>query len=47
MVQYDLPDTVRIKGATSANKRAGFGVSIPDRFFDLSKKKKKDFPGPA
>ena len=46
VVQYDLPDTVRIKGATSANKQAGFGLSIPDRFFNLSMKKKMELPGP-
>lgn len=46
-MQYDLPDTVRIKGAISQNKNAGFGVSIPDRFFDLSMKKKKEIPGPT
>ena len=47
VVQYDLPDTVRIKGATSMNKQVGFGLSIPDRFFNLGMKKKMDIPGPA
>ena len=44
MVQYDLPDSVQIRGAVSKNKEAGFGVSIPDRFFDLGVKKRNDIP---
>ena len=44
VVQYDLPDTVQIRGAVTRNKGAGFGVSIPDRFFDLKEKKKNDIP---
>ena len=47
IVQYDLPDTIRIKGALSKNQNAGFGASIPDRFFDLAHKKRTLLPGPA
>jgi hypothetical protein len=47
VVQYDLPETIRVKGAVTTNKNAGFGSSIPERFHDLGSKKKLAIPGPG
>ena len=47
MIQYDIPGTIQVKGALTRNKNAGFGASVPDRFFDLGMKKKAQIPGPA
>jgi len=43
-----LPDlTDWTKGAVTTNKKAGFGVSMPDHFDYLQMKKKKEYPCPT